>query len=68
MSIRIINNVPADQVDEQERIARDTGATSVQRIVERDGEYTLVIVYPDYEQFSDLDARLRAPLPNAGSD
>lgn len=63
MGIRIINNIPASEVDAQEQLAKDTGATSVQRVPEQDGEFTLIIVYPDYERFSELDARTgpRAP-------
>lgn len=58
MGIRIVNNIPAKQVDAQEQLAWDTGATSVQRVPEQDGEFTLVIVYPDYERFANLTDRL----------
>lgn len=58
MGIRVINNIAADAVDTQEQLAWDTGATSVTRRPEPDGEFTLIIVYPDYEKFADLTARL----------
>lgn len=63
MGIRVINNIPATEVDAQEQLARDTGATSVQRVPEQDGEFTLIIVYPDYERFQDLSARTAPAAP-----
>lgn len=63
MSIRIINNLSAENADAQEQIAHDTGATSVQRVPEADGQFTLIIVYPDYETYADLAARLEPARP-----
>lgn len=67
MGIRIVNNIPADQVDAQEQLAWDTGASSVQRVTEQDGEFTLVIVYPDYERFADLANRLAGGRDGSGT-
>ncbi len=61
MSIRFVNNIPASEVDAQEQLALDTGAMSVQRVPESDGEFTLIIVYPDYEKFADLNSRVAGP-------
>ena len=58
MSIRVVNNIPASEIDAQEQLALDTGATSASRVLESDGEFTLIIVYPDYEKFSSLAARM----------
>lgn len=58
MGIRVINNIPAAMVDAQEQLHRDCGATSVTRQPEPDGEFTLIVVYPDYERFPDLASRL----------
>lgn len=58
MSIRIVNNIPASEIDAQEQLALDTGATSANRVPESDGEFTLIIAYPDYEKFSNLAARM----------
>lgn len=61
MGIRIVNNIPAAEVDAQEQLARDTGATDVRRVPETDGEFTLFIFYPDQERFGALAARLADP-------
>lgn len=61
MGIRIVNNIPASEIDAQEQLALDTGATSAQRVPESDGEFTLIIVYPDYEKFAVLKARMAVP-------
>lgn len=58
MSIRVIHNIPADMVAAQEQLHRDCGATSVTRQPEPDGEFTLVVVYPDYETFRSMTARI----------
>ena len=57
MAIRIIQNVPADEVNKYIRLLRDAGATDVEKRKESDGEYTLIVSYPDKEKFSALVAR-----------
>ena len=58
MAIKIIQNVPADQVAKYERLFRDAGATDVDLRPETDGEFTMIVTYPDRERFSQLEARL----------
>lgn len=47
MAVRIIENVPADQVDKYVRLLSDGGATKIQKRAEPDGEFTLVVTYPE---------------------
>jgi hypothetical protein len=58
MAIRIIRNVPADEVDNVERMFIDSGATSVSRAKEGDGEFTVTAVFPDIERHVELMGRL----------
>ncbi|HEY0313086.1 MAG TPA: hypothetical protein VGC56_11400 [Allosphingosinicella sp.] len=57
MAIQIIENVPAAAVDDMEQIARDSGATDVRRRPEPDGEFTLIITYPDFQTHADFMGR-----------
>lgn len=50
MSVRVIQNVPADQADKYVRLLFDAGATSVEKRIESDGEFTLIATYPDSTQ------------------
>ena len=58
MAIKIIRNVPENQVARYERLFRDAGATDVDVNPEGDGEFTMIVTYPDRESFSALRARL----------
>lgn len=68
MSIRIINNVPADQAERQIQLAYDTGAISVERAQEDDGELTLLIVYPDREGFTAMKERTATSVARRNTD
>lgn len=57
MAIKIIQNVPADQVDALRRLYTDAGATSIEVRVEDDNEFTLIVTYPDRETFASLSVR-----------
>ncbi|WP_298399797.1 hypothetical protein [Sphingobium sp.] len=63
MAIRILRNVPANEVAAVTQLALDTGATSVTPSPETDGEFTLMIVYPDQESFAKMRARVAGPVP-----
>lgn len=49
MPIRIIKNVPAHRVDTIIRANQAAGATHVDKLLEPDGEFTLIVTFPDYE-------------------
>lgn len=58
MAIRIIRNVPADEVEGLTRLLKESGATSVNTDPESDGEFTLVVIYPNEEQHSAMKDRV----------
>ena len=64
MAIRIIRNVPADEVDAVEQLFEDSGATSVSRAKEEDGEFTVTAIFPDIEKHAELKARVTGSDPD----
>ena len=63
MAIRFIHNIPADKVDQQIRIQKAAGATKVEPIPEEDGEFTLVVTFPDREKLSEFLERIAEGAP-----
>lgn len=57
MGIRLVRNVPADEVGQWTQYFLEAGATSVEPIPEGDGEFTLKIISPDEERLADFTAR-----------
>ena len=51
MAVRVIENVPAGQVDKYVRLLADAGASSVEKRREPDGEYTIVASYTGTGEF-----------------
>ena len=46
-----INNVPANEVDQLVQDFKDDGATSVEKIKEPDGEFTVIAIYKSKPSF-----------------
>ena len=47
-----LNNVPANEVDQLVQDFKDDGATSVEKIPEPDGEFTVIAIYKIKPKFS----------------
>jgi hypothetical protein len=58
MSVKYIENIPADQVDAMIDLQKAAGAISVVKIPEPDGEFTLRVEFPAIERFGSLMSRL----------
>jgi hypothetical protein len=57
MATTILANVPADQVEHLRILYLDVGATNVEASPERDGQFTLIITFPDSQTHAAFAAR-----------
>jgi hypothetical protein len=58
MALRIIHNVPAEEVDFIIQLMTDGGAKSATSQEEDDGEFTITAIFPDVEKYVQLRKRL----------
>lgn len=58
MPIRIIENIPAEDVDTVIRANRVAGATDIKKLKEMDDEFTLIVTFPERERHATMMMRL----------
>jgi hypothetical protein len=49
MATREIYDVPAEEVEKYIRLFKENGATDVKSNLQENGQYTLIVTYPDFE-------------------